>query len=442
MRKRWWVLLLTVLALAILPTALAPESCLPGMLCEDDCACTGPGDCPTGYTCSNCHCIRVIIGGGSFCRCGDGVCSTLCKESMTSCPADCTPACTPNCAGKQCGSDGCSGSCGTCPSAQQTCDAGVCKCPSDTVLSGTSCVVCTSSAPLAAEVPCGASQGYTLCTGSAGSVTGTKCPEGQTCTSSGCVACVHEIPAAADVPCSSSPASYTLCSSGSIVQVAGTKCGSGQTCSNGVCVACASNPSAADVACGKTAKFTLCSTGTVSEVTITGTSCPEGAKCVNNECVSVCTPSCPSPNNYCEPVDDGCGGRCPAGNYCSDPLQVCSNGECVARKVAVQVDDVVVTAGQPVVLSPRVDLAEQVIFSYSGWMDSFYRMTTRADVGTHEVLVQAIVQNTVVGDDLVKVAVICNPGDGTDYAGCCKDGTYPSPFSNATRCFGRCVASA
>jgi len=55
--------------------------------------------------------------------CGDGKCTG--KESYTNCPADCKkptgpgggggdnppPSCTPNCAGKQCGSNGCGGTC-------------------------------------------------------------------------------------------------------------------------------------------------------------------------------------------------------------------------------------------------------------------------------------------------------------------------------------------
>jgi hypothetical protein len=38
-----------------------------------------------------------------------------------------TAACTPSCTGKQCGSDGCTGSCGDCPSGQTCSGAGVCQ---------------------------------------------------------------------------------------------------------------------------------------------------------------------------------------------------------------------------------------------------------------------------------------------------------------------------
>lgn len=40
-------------------------------------------------------------------------------------PSEINPPCTPNCTGKECGSDGCSGSCGTCPTGE-TCQNGVC----------------------------------------------------------------------------------------------------------------------------------------------------------------------------------------------------------------------------------------------------------------------------------------------------------------------------
>jgi hypothetical protein len=68
--------------------------------------------------------------------------------------------CTPNCSGKQCGSDGCSGTCGTCPS-NESCSA-----------SGT-CVACT---PQCSGKQCGADG----CGGSCGT-----CTTGQSCNSSG-----------------------------------------------------------------------------------------------------------------------------------------------------------------------------------------------------------------------------------------------------------------
>ena len=99
--------------------------------CPDDCemnacgngACEpgeGPGECPDD--CSE-ACGDCICGGAeSFVTCpvdcgycGDGYCIDKCAhipENMSLCPLDC--ACVPDCEGKECGDDGCGGSCGGC----------------------------------------------------------------------------------------------------------------------------------------------------------------------------------------------------------------------------------------------------------------------------------------------------------------------------------------
>jgi len=80
-------------------------------------------------------------------------------------------ACTPSCSGLHCGSDGCSGSCGTCASGD-TCIAGQCVAPCTPSCSGKSC-------------------GSDGCGGHCG-----DCPEGDTCSAKGaCIAgdgsCIH-----------------------------------------------------------------------------------------------------------------------------------------------------------------------------------------------------------------------------------------------------------
>jgi len=64
------------------------------------------------YGCGKCS----IIPG-----CGDGKCNQMMGETCETCPQDCGDCCIPNCWGKQCGDDGCGGSCGTCPP-NQTCN--------------------------------------------------------------------------------------------------------------------------------------------------------------------------------------------------------------------------------------------------------------------------------------------------------------------------------
>lgn len=68
--------------------------------------------------------------------CGNGLCDLGQGESCATCPQDCPCACGYQCeqgqcmhaacAGKQCGNDGCGGSCGQCPDGED-CEGGVCK---------------------------------------------------------------------------------------------------------------------------------------------------------------------------------------------------------------------------------------------------------------------------------------------------------------------------
>jgi hypothetical protein len=66
-------------------------------------------------------------------QCGDngcgGSCGTCASDQTCSTSNQCVPTCAPACSGKQCGDDGCGGSCGSCTSGQ-TCDAnGLCQSP-------------------------------------------------------------------------------------------------------------------------------------------------------------------------------------------------------------------------------------------------------------------------------------------------------------------------
>ena len=92
--------------------------CVPacaGKQCGDDgCGATCPPGCGVGFSCDNGQCIAQQT-------CGNGTCDV--GEDHATCPQDCP--CIPNCAGKECGDDGCSGSCGTC-SGGETCQDGQC----------------------------------------------------------------------------------------------------------------------------------------------------------------------------------------------------------------------------------------------------------------------------------------------------------------------------
>ena len=117
--------------------------CVPdcfGVECGGD-GCGGScGECPAGFACVDaaCECVPDCVGKGCgddgcggacppgcgvgfFCQggvcnelvsCGDAVCDEPLEDPFN-CPDDCV--CVPDCVGKQCGDDGCLGSCGVCP---------------------------------------------------------------------------------------------------------------------------------------------------------------------------------------------------------------------------------------------------------------------------------------------------------------------------------------
>ncbi len=99
---------------------VAPTSCEGhcGSMAAAGCYCA-PGCVDAGSCCADyqakCGCAPKCAGK----QCGDdgcgGSCGT-CGVSAPFCAADglCTAACTPDCKGKNCGDDGCGGSCGTC----------------------------------------------------------------------------------------------------------------------------------------------------------------------------------------------------------------------------------------------------------------------------------------------------------------------------------------
>ena len=125
-------------------------SCAQGVQCGDD-GCGGTcGDCPNGYTCESpvglcvkplsatscagqCDGLRTLSN-GTHCSCNPTTCGktyTLpdgnkayagpcCSDAATKCTN-----CVKSCSGKQCGDDGCGGSCGSCSSSKQ-CEADQC----------------------------------------------------------------------------------------------------------------------------------------------------------------------------------------------------------------------------------------------------------------------------------------------------------------------------
>lgn len=110
-------------------------SCLPG---ESGCnEWLEPKKCPPGHVCA-CRGARWCFPKGPPCiclpdcdgkECGDDGCDGSCGncDANSLCiEGECV--CQPDCAGKECGDDGCGGQCGVCPGPQDACLAGQCVC--------------------------------------------------------------------------------------------------------------------------------------------------------------------------------------------------------------------------------------------------------------------------------------------------------------------------
>lgn len=88
-----------------------PSECGDGELGPDEECEPGVEECGFGEQCIDCFCEPAGCGEpGASCFADDQCCSSVCDTSNEVCLGDCFP----NCAGKQCGNDGCGGSCGTC----------------------------------------------------------------------------------------------------------------------------------------------------------------------------------------------------------------------------------------------------------------------------------------------------------------------------------------
>jgi hypothetical protein len=323
--------------------------CLPGLACvANKCACvpacTGKecGDNGCGGTCGTCAAGLQCMGGKCACVpstcqalgvvCGlwdDGCGGTLncgaCQLGWACDKGVCK--CTPNCTGKACGSDGCGGSCGTCPFPNDVCESGQCNCkPASCISLGYECgtpsdgcgktLVCgtcpdgkaCNNGKCACAPQCTGKQcGVNGCGGSCGTcgagktcsnfqcVDNTTLPGCKTSTSSGCGGCACEACVCATDPFCCWSSWDSLCVSYCTSQCGG--CGK-PSCGNGLC---------------EGINGENCSTCNSDCI------CQPGQKCYSGAC---CTPNCAG--KVCG--SDGCGGSC---GTCTGPNQACQNGKCV-----------------------------------------------------------------------------------------------------------------
>jgi hypothetical protein len=103
--------------------------------------CVADADCGSGKQCRNSKCACVPQCTGK--QCGSDGCSGSCGSCAlgTTCNSAGTCACAPSCFAKSCGPDGCNGSCGTCPPGQGCNAFGSCAtlCGNGVVDSGEAC---------------------------------------------------------------------------------------------------------------------------------------------------------------------------------------------------------------------------------------------------------------------------------------------------------------
>ena len=254
--------------------------------CETDCGVCPPecGDsnCDANEDCSTCP------GDCGEC-CGNGACESLFGEDCGSCPADCGCGCGESCQGgsctfsacdgKECGTDGCGGSCGTCDAHYQ-CETGSCVyvpyCGDASCNGGETCDSCPSDCGV-----CPAQCGDTTCD--------------------------------ADENCNNCPADCGDC------------CGNG-TCDGGFGENCATCAEDCGCDCGEsctgaTCVFTACNGKECGDDGCGGScgSCGTHFACVDGGCEYV--PYCG--DSSCD-VDESCG-TCPG-----DCGECCGNGACQA----------------------------------------------------------------------------------------------------------------
>jgi len=319
-----------------------------GKLCGDD-GCGGScGTCADHYACNQGACAYVPW-------CGDGVCNG--DETCSSCGADCACGCGQACdhgacvftacEGKACGSDGCGGSCGTCPD-HHACQKGACAyvpwcgdgtcdpdedcgaCPSDCACGcgeaclGTTCVFAACDGKVCGDDGCGGSCG--------------KCAAHHECQKGACV----YAPWCGDGACD---ANETCASC-----AADCVCSCGQACRDGACVftACEGLECGDDGcggSCGACDEHYACQQGVCAYVPWCGDgSCDPDETCAScaADCACACGEACEAGARAgrglgesgcvyvaCEDKacgDDGCGGSC---GTCGEHAS-CQDGACVA----------------------------------------------------------------------------------------------------------------
>jgi formylglycine-generating enzyme required for sulfatase activity len=286
--------------------------------CPGDCGqCCGNGSCESEYleTCENCQ---------TDCGCGDG---EVCTAEETCCEI--------NCGGKECGGDGCDGTCGSCQ-APTVCTNGICigcgdgqcgagehkcNCPEDCTGGCSGCCAGTE---------CKTENTLTFC--GSGGETCDECTGGEQCVGGNCLCVVEDHQACSggklywydscnvqgsQVSCDDANACTTDGCSGSQCTHSNvqnnTSCGGGKSCQTGVCQyhcgdgVCASTPPGTETCylcpadCGNCCGNGLCELDYEEDCSTCLLDCP----CKCGECSDG---ECKGKAEICNGEDDDCNG--------------------------------------------------------------------------------------------------------------------------------------
>ena len=307
-----------------------PDGCGYALNCG---GCPAMGDPVNWTTCSSNKCVCTPNCSGK--NCGTDGCTGSCgscppvgSPTLTTCNGSGVCVCTPNCSGKNCGSDGCGGSCGSCPPVGS---------PTLTTCNGSGVCVCT---PNCSGKNCG-SDG---CGGSCGTCSGSGacCTSSNTCsTLDACSVCGGN---------GSTCCNAGNCSGGSIC-FSDTCCMSYSTTFNAptctsTCTGTLSSPCITQ--CNVPASVCTSACATVTGASLWDNTTGQSGSCdgAGDLCLVIfngaCSPSCPggctdgsSTGNCGQTCGASCFGQC-----CGGSSGYCCDGECCGAGGCCDVDSI------------------------------------------------------------------------------------------------------
>lgn len=200
--------------------------CVAGACCVPDCAGKVCGDDGCDGSCGACAGALQCVEGACV-GCGDGVCDAANGELCTNCPADCgctagttcdpggSCVCVIDCDGKECGADGCGGTCGVCGAGDVCTAGGQCQCPSAVTCVDGCCPLATDTCDLSGLCcdPLAGCDGKDCGSDGCGGTCG-ACGDADECTAGLCQPLCGNGNCAADETCDTCPADCGTCSDG------------------------------------------------------------------------------------------------------------------------------------------------------------------------------------------------------------------------------------